>query len=228
LSVALDVNEMCENFQIAVLISGRGSNFKTIRDSAKSYKIAKVFSNKAKAPGLQFAFEANIAAESFPRKEYSCLLDQKNAIYDAIYNLTPDLVVMAGFMQILEADFVKRFHGKIINIHPSLLPAYRGLDTHRRVLEAKEDIHGCTVHFVDTNVDTGPIIAQASCPCFSKDTEDTLATRVLKEEHKLYPWVVNSIAKGWISLQHDRIQYSEDAVNDARQLGFLLNLEDRN
>ncbi|RMG40381.1 MAG: phosphoribosylglycinamide formyltransferase [Candidatus Dadabacteria bacterium] len=215
---------MPSDFNVAVLISGRGSNLEKLINCAEDYTVKAVFSNKVNAPGLEHARKAGISSLGFNRRDYKSLKDFKAAIFDAVRKSRPDLVALAGFMLIVDPEFVEEFYGRLVNIHPSLLPAYPGLDTHRRALEAGERFHGCTVHFVDAGVDTGPIIAQARCPVLPGDTADTLARRVLNLEHKLYPWVVNSIARGNIWLQNNAVEYTPGAVGEARARNFILNL----
>ena len=178
--------------KIAVLISGRGSNLKSLIDNAKNYRIIAVLSDKEDAPGLKYAKKAKIPQFTFSKKEYGHKKEQKKAIFETLQNLKPDYIALAGFMQIVPLYYLEEF--TIINIHPSLLPAYPGLDTHRRVLEAGEKEHGCTVHFVDAGIDTGPIIAQEKVVVLPSDTEESLANRVLEKEHQIYPWVFNNIS----------------------------------
>ena len=204
-----------------VLLSGRGSNFVNLAKKLTAAKIISVFSNKAEAPGLALASELKIPNQAFPRKSYSSVQDQKRAIFEATKKLNPDLVVLAGFMSIIEPEFIAAFPGRIVNIHPALLPEFPGIDTHRRALEAQAKKHGCTVHVVDPGVDTGPIIAQASCQVMPNDSEDTLAQRVLELEHQLFPWVVDQIATGSITISDKGISYSNAAKQSAARLGFI-------
>jgi phosphoribosylglycinamide formyltransferase-1 len=170
---------------IVILISGRGSNMRAIVESG--LPVEAVISNVADAAGLDFARDRGIATEvvghrAFPSRE---AFDAELAA--TIDRRAPDLVVLAGFMRILTEGFVRRYEGRLINIHPSLLPAYPGLHTHRRALEEGVKIHGCSVHFVTPRLDHGPIIIQAAVPVLSGDTEDALAARVLRQEHRIYP-----------------------------------------
>jgi len=213
---------MDKDFGVLVLISGRGSNFKTLRDSAKNYSIIGVLSDKPEAPGLAYGQQADIPCHPFSRKDYKSRKDFKSAIFEKCRQLKPDLIVLAGFMQVIQPDFVEAFYGRIVNIHPSLLPKYRGLDAHARALEAGETTHGCSVHYVDSGVDTGPIIAQASCSCLPHDTEQDLAARVLTYEHQLYPWVVNTVARGEIKLQDRKVCFGSQALAEAQELGFIV------
>ena len=177
---------------IVILISGRGSNMRAIVESG--LEVGAVISNVADAAGLGFARDRGIAAEvvehrAFPSRE---AFDAKLAA--AIDLHAPGIVALAGFMRILTDGFVRRYEGRLINIHPSLLPAYPGLHTHRRALEEGVKIHGCTVHLVTPRLDHGPIIVQAAVPVLPGDTEDALAARVLRQEHRVYP-----LALRWFS-----------------------------
>ena len=213
---------MSDQFKVAVLISGRGSNLKSLIERAQSYKVISVLSDNLEALGLQIAKENGIFAAGFSRSNYSSRKELKRAIFEKVQESGADLVVLAGFMQIVDKEFVDALYGRLINVHPSLLPAYPGLDTHERVIAAREKRHGCTVHFVDSGVDTGPIIAQAQVPVVPLDCEHTLASRVLSFEHLIYPWAVDSIARGDITLDGRKVHYSATAVKQAADNGFLL------
>ena len=170
---------------IVILISGRGSNLRAIVESG--LQVGAVISNVADAAGLDFARDRGIATEvvehrAFPSRE---AFDAELAA--AIERHAPGIVTLAGFMRVLTDGFVRRYEGRLINIHPSLLPAYPGLYTHRRALEDGVKIHGCTVHFVTPRLDHGPIIVQAAVPVLPGDTEGALAARVLRQEHRVYP-----------------------------------------
>jgi phosphoribosylglycinamide formyltransferase 1 len=217
------------NFTVVVLISGRGSNCQSLIRQAEDYSIIGVLSNNVDAPGLKYAREAGIEAIAFGRKTAGSLVQQKQHIYSHIEAVAPSLIVLAGYMQILESDFVERFEGKIVNIHPSLLPRFKGLDTHKRALQAfhqagvsAEAKHGCTVHYVDRGVDSGPIIAQARCRIMPSDGEETLAARVLDLEHRLFPWVVNAIAANDIAYRDRQAIFSPKVIAEAKDNGFLL------
>ena len=178
---------------IVILISGRGSNMRAIVESG--LPVSAVISNVADAAGLGFARDRGIATEvvehrAFPSRE---AFDAELAA--TIDRRAPNIVVLAGFMRILTDGFVRRYEGRLINIHPSLLPAYPGLHTHRRALEEGVKIHGCTVHFVTPRLDHGPIIVQAAVPVLPGDTEDALAARVLRQEHRIYPLALRWFAE---------------------------------
>lgn len=221
--------QSAREFTVVVLISGRGSNCQSLIRQARNYSIVGVVSNNADAPGLAYAREAGIEATAVDRKNARSLAQQKRQIYSHIEALAPGLIVLAGYLQILENDFVERFEGKIVNIHPSLLPRFKGLDTHKRALQAFQQAggaadpeHGCTVHYVDCGIDTGPIIARARCRIIASDTEEPLAARVLALEHRLFPWVVNAIAANDIAYRDRQALYSPKAIEGAKENGFLL------
>jgi len=187
---------------VVVLISGNGSNLQALMDfsSAGNYRISGVISNKPDAFGLTRAEQSNIPTTVVDHREYTNrdLFDQ--ALIQAIDEYQPGLVVLAGFMRILGADFVKRYQGKILNIHPSLLPDYPGTNTHQRVLDAGEKLHGVSVHFVTEELDGGPVIAQESIVIEPSDDAETLATRIHEKEHILYPTVTSWFADGRLRL----------------------------
>jgi len=187
---------------VVVLISENGSNLQALMDfsSAGNYRVSGVISNKPDAYGLQRAKQSNIPTTVVDHKQYASrdLFDQ--ALSQAIDEYEPGLIVLAGFMRILGADFVKRYQGKILNIHPSLLPNYPGTNTHQRVLDAGEKMHGVSVHFVTEELDGGPVIAQESIAIQSIDDAETLAMKIHEKEHVLYPTVVSLFADGRLSL----------------------------
>jgi phosphoribosylglycinamide formyltransferase-1 len=185
-----------------VLISGSGSNLQSLIDNAEKIDldIQAVISNKENAYGLKRAQRANIPTHTlnhtqFPTREK---FDQQLSQVTDQYN--PDIVILAGFMRILTEEFTQRYAGKMLNIHPSLLPKFQGLNTHQRALDAKEGEHGVSVHFVTAKLDGGPIIAQACVPILTNDTVESLAQRVLIEEHKLFPKVVHWFTQGRLKL----------------------------
>ena len=185
--------------KLAVLISGRGSNMEAILAATHEPEypatISIVISDNADAVGIETARKANIEAKAFQRSDYSSRAEHEKAIMQAIDDAGAELICLAGYMRILSAGFADKYQGRLINIHPSLLPKYKGLDTHQRALDAGETEHGCTVHFVNSEMDGGKIIAQAKVPVFKDDTADTLSARVLVEEHKLYSKVIADLAK---------------------------------
>ncbi|MEO1767150.1 phosphoribosylglycinamide formyltransferase [Thiobacter aerophilum] len=185
---------------LVVLISGRGSNLRAILDAGLPARIAAVISNNPGAAGFAFARERNIVTRVVDHRGHARREDFDGALQATIDEYAPDLVVLAGFMRVLTPAFVTHYQGRLINIHPSLLPLFPGLDTHRRALAAGVRIHGCTVHFVTPTVDHGPIIAQAAVPVREDDTPEVLAARVLEQEHRLYPQVIRWFLEGRIHL----------------------------
>lgn len=185
---------------IVILISGRGSNMQALLKAKLPCRIAAVISNRADAEGLGIAKAHGIPTAVVEHRDYPDRDSFDAALARTIDSYHPDFVALAGFMRILTPDFVARYHGKLINIHPSLLPAYGGLDTHARVLRDGVKIHGCTVHFVTPDLDHGPIIIQAAVPVMRDDTEQTLAARVLREEHRIYPQAIRWLCTEQIEL----------------------------
>lgn len=200
--------------RVGILISGRGSNMVSLieaaRDPAYPAEIALVVSNRPGAAGLARSAEHGIETAVLDHKAYP---DRKGFDQDLDRLLRKrgvELVCLAGFMRILTDPFVDAWSGRMLNIHPSLLPSFRGLHTHRQALEAGVRIHGCSVHFVVPELDSGPIIAQAAVPVFPSDTEDTLAARVLHQEHALYPLGLKLVASGAARLSGGRLTFASD------------------
>jgi len=195
--------------RIVILISGRGSNMAAILQAASAEQwpaqVVAVISNQANAAGLATASAAGIAARVVEHVAYPDRAQFDQALSAVIDAYAPDLVVLAGFLRILTPEFVAHYHGRLLNIHPSLLPSFPGLDTHRRALEAGVKVHGATVHFVTPELDHGPIIEQATVPVLDTDTEDTLASRVLEQEHVIYPRTVREFIEGRYALVAGRV-----------------------
>ena len=189
--------------RVAVLISGRGSNMSALIQAAKtpSYpaQIVGVFSNRAAAPGLEVARAEGIATASLAQSKFDSRLAFENALTAILEDWQIDFICMAGFMRILTPEFTTHWQGKAINIHPSLLPAYKGLDTHARAIADGMSEAGCTVHFVTPDLDDGPAIIQARVPIHPGDTPETLAARVLVQEHRLYPEALRMLASGEVT-----------------------------
>ena len=182
---------------IVILVSGRGSNMQAIIDAAiPGARIAAVISNRPDAGGLAYAAGRGIDTAVVDHKAYPDRAAFDDALAGCIDRFAPDLVVLAGFMRVLTDDFVRRYEGRLINIHPSLLPSFPGLHTHRRALEAGVRVHGATVHFVTPTLDCGPIIVQAVVPVLPCDDEASLAARVLMQEHRIYPQAVRWFVDG--------------------------------
>lgn len=195
--------------RLAVLISGRGSNLKAILDAIAAGRLAArvvlVLSNRPGAAGLDLAATAGLTTALVDHRQYPDRPAFEQALVTALDAAEADLLVLAGFMRVLTADFVRRYRGRLINIHPSLLPAFAGLDTHARALAAGVTEHGASVHFVTAAVDGGPLIAQTRVPVRGDDTPDTLAARVLQVEHWLYPQVISWYAAGRLALDGDAV-----------------------
>lgn len=188
---------------IVILISGRGSNMQAIVEAKLPVKIAAVISNKPDASGLRYAQSKGIATRVVDHRGFASRDTFDAVLMQTIDALKPDLVVLAGFMRILTADFVNHYLGRLINIHPSLLPAFPGLATHEQALNAGVRVHGCTVHFVTPEVDHGPIVAQAEVAVTPGDTPATLAARVLEQEHRIYPQAIRWFAEDRLHLSPD-------------------------
>ncbi|WP_427977024.1 phosphoribosylglycinamide formyltransferase [Agarivorans sp.] len=193
---------------IVVLISGSGTNLQAIIDACKEGRInasiSAVISNKADAYGLERAQQAAINTVFINPKDYADRESYDLALADEIEQQQADLIVMAGFMRILSPAFVERFKGKMLNIHPSLLPKYQGLNTHQRAIDANDDEHGCSVHFVTAELDGGPVVLQAKVPIFEEDSTEELAARVQAQEHAIYPLVVSWFIEQRLEMKADR------------------------
>jgi phosphoribosylglycinamide formyltransferase-1 len=190
--------------KVVVLISGSGSNLQALIDSISTGEnpasIAAVISNRSDAYGLQRAQAAGISTQVLDHKAFSDRESFDRALVAAIDTFDPQLVVLAGFMRILSADFVRHYHGRLLNIHPSLLPKYKGLHTHQRAIADGEAEHGCSVHFVTEELDGGPLVVQAVVPIVPGDTAEHLAQRVHVQEHRIYPLAVRWFAEGRVCL----------------------------
>ena len=210
--------------RIVVLVSGSGSNLQALIDAVAEGRIrgriAAVLSNNPQAYGLERARRAGIPAEVVDHRDFSSREDFDRALAEHIDRYRPDLVILAGFMRILTPEFVRHYQGRMLNIHPSLLPKYRGLDTHARAIAAGDREHGVSVHFVTPELDGGPVIAQARVPVLPDDTPETLAARVLQREHRLYPLVTSWYTEGRLALDDDRVLF------DGRPLDAPLQLDE--
>jgi phosphoribosylglycinamide formyltransferase-1 len=189
--------------RIVILISGRGSNMEALINADIPAAVTAVISNTPDAAGLVTARQRGVTSTVIDHRTFSDRPGFDAALAREIDAHQPDLVVLAGFMRVLTGTFVDRYRGRMLNIHPSLLPAFPGLDTHRRALAAGVRIHGCTVHFVTAAVDHGPIVIQAAVPVLPHDTEAGLAARVLREEHRIYPQAVRWFCEGRLTLEAD-------------------------
>ena len=195
--------------RVAVLVSGRGSNMVALHEASQDpdypAEIVGVASDRSDAAALGIATERGLAAKVVGRKDFADKVAHEAALVRTLEGWAPDYVCLAGYMRILSADFLGRWPGPVLNIHPSLLPSFPGLDTHRRALDGGVRIHGCTVHFVTPGVDEGPIVAQAAVPVLADDDEEALSRRVLREEHRLYPQALADVASGAARLVGGRV-----------------------
>ncbi|MGS1093059.1 phosphoribosylglycinamide formyltransferase [Aquamicrobium terrae] len=195
-----------------VLISGRGSNMTALieaaSDPAYPAEIVGVISDKADAHGLRVAAARGIPTHTIARSDHASKADHDKAIDAALAGFKADIVALAGYMRLLTTSFVEKWSGRMINIHPALLPAFKGLDTHKRALEAGIKVHGCTVHFVTPEMDDGPIIAQAAVPVLVGDDEATLAARVLKAEHPLYVLALKLLAENKVTMAGGKVRFA--------------------
>ncbi|MBC3240392.1 phosphoribosylglycinamide formyltransferase [Pseudomonas lurida] len=195
---------MSQTCNVVVLLSGTGSNLQALIDSTRTgdnpVRIAAVISNRSDAYGLQRARDAGIDTRSLDHKAFDGREAFDSALIELIDAFKPQLVVLAGFMRILSADFVRHYEGRLLNIHPSLLPKYKGMHTHQRALDAGDSEHGCSVHFVTEELDGGPLVVQAVVPVESDDSAQSLAQRVHAQEHRIYPLAVRWFAEGRLIL----------------------------
>jgi len=210
---------MSKRKRVAILISGRGSNMESLIKAAKKSgypaEIALVISNRPDARGLAIAQDFGIATCTIDHKQHATRENFDTALNDQLKSAKIDLVACAGFMRIMTAGFVEDWRDRMINIHPSLLPSYKGLHTHERALADGVKIHGCTVHFVRHDVDAGPIIAQAAVSVLDGDDAETLSARVLSAEHQLYPHALALVASGRAQVQGERVSISGDLAQSA-------------
>jgi phosphoribosylglycinamide formyltransferase-1 len=192
--------------KLVILISGRGSNMEAIiRAQIPGAEVSAVIANRPDAEGLAFAVDQGIVTQVVDHKAYPSREAFDAALADAIDAHRPDLVVLAGFMRVLTDAFVTRYAGRLFNIHPSLLPSFPGLHTHRKALEAGVRVHGATVHFVTPTLDCGPVVIQATVPVLPGDDEAALARRVLEQEHRIYPQAVRWFVEGRLTLTDGRV-----------------------
>jgi phosphoribosylglycinamide formyltransferase-1 len=201
--------------RVVVLLSGRGSNFQAIAEAQLPIEIVAVISNRPHAAGLDTARARGLTAVAQDHTVHSDREAFDVLLADEIERHQPDLVVLAGYMRILSAAFIARFEGRLLNIHPSLLPMFPGLKTHERALAEGVKIHGCTVHFVTADLDHGPIVIQAAVPVRVDDTPDTLAARVLAQEHRIYPQAVRWFAEGRLEINQGRVNLKGDPASQS-------------
>lgn len=201
--------------RVVVLLSGRGSNLRAIVEAGLPIDIAAVVSNRPQAPGLAYARSQGIPAVALDHTQHPDRTAFDVLLADEIGRHQPDLVVLAGYMRILGPAFIARFEGRLLNIHPSLLPMFPGLKTHERALAEGVKIHGCTVHFVTTDLDHGPIVVQAAVPVRADDTADALAARVLAQEHRIYPEAIRWFAEGRLVNVDGRVNLKDDLASQS-------------
>ena len=203
------------HYHIVVLISGGGTNLQALIDASKSsnYKISAVISNKPGAFGLQRAKRSNIPSLTIDHQSFDSRGNFDQALGDAIEEIDPNLIVLAGFMRVLGTDFVNRFEGRVLNIHPSLLPKHPGINTHQRAIDAGDKEHGVSVHFVTADLDGGPVIVQESVPILKNDTREALAARVLEKEHIVYPKVVSWFASGRLHMKAGKVILDHEEIS---------------
>ena len=200
---------------LVILISGRGSNMEALIEAKLPGRIAAVISNRPNASGLEIARRHGLETIVLDQLSYSGREAFDDALAQTIDAYKPDLIALAGFMRLLGDNFANRYQGKLINVHPSLLPAFPGLHTHRRALQEGVKIHGCTVHFVTAQMDCGPIIIQAAVQVLPDDTEQTLAARVLQQEHRIYPEAVGWFMEGRLKIAGSAVDVSNAVFDDS-------------
>lgn len=208
--------------RLVVLISGRGSNLQAILDQAASgelpVEVAAVISNRPGVQGLERAQRAGVPTLELDHQPYADRPAFEAALIERIDQYQPDLVILAGFMRVLTAGFTEHYRGRLFNIHPSLLPKFRGLHTHERAIAAGEDEHGASIHFVTAELDGGPVIVQARVPVLSGDDPDILAARVLEQEHRLYPQAIRWFAEGRLQLMGEQVCFDGAVLEQPLQL----------
>lgn len=218
----LDWESVMGKLKVGILISGRGSNMAALveaaRDPAFPAEVCCVLSNRPDAKGLEFARERGIPAAVIDHKAYTSKAEFEEAVTTTLLDHGVDFVCLAGFMRIVSPAFIERWHNRLINIHPSLLPSYKGLHTHERALADGVKLTGCTVHFVRAEMDVGPIVAQAAVPVLTGDTPESLAARLLTAEHRLYPLALRLIAEGKAKVNGEIVDISPDAADETARL----------
>ena len=211
-----------QKIRLVVLISGRGSNLQAILDQAVSgelpVEVAAVVSNRPSVHGLERARQAGVPALELDHKNFADRPEFEAALIETIDRRQPDLVVLAGFMRVLTAGFTEHYRGRLLNIHPSLLPKFRGLHTHERAIAAGETEHGASIHFVTAELDGGPVIVQARVPVLPGDDPDALAARVLEQEHRLYPLAIRWFAEQRLRLKGEQVWFDGQSLVEPLRL----------
>jgi phosphoribosylglycinamide formyltransferase-1 len=201
---------------IVILISGRGSNMRAVIEAAEHHQwpaqVVAVISNRPDAEGLAYAASKCIPTAVVESKKFGSREQFDVALQDEIDRFDPQLVVLAGFMRILTPKLVQHYEGRMLNVHPSLLPSFKGLSTHRQALEAGVKLHGATVHFVTADLDHGPIIAQVAVAVLADDNEVTLSQRVLEQEHQIYPTAIGWFVAGRLTIEHGKVSLRDDPI----------------
>ncbi|MDQ0133524.1 phosphoribosylglycinamide formyltransferase-1 [Neorhizobium galegae] len=214
--------ETARRKRVAVFISGGGSNMLALADACVApdfpAEIVAVFSDKPSAGGIEKAQARGIKTFVFERKGFAGKAEHEAAILAALDEVQPDILCLAGYMRLFSAEFISRYEGRILNIHPALLPLFPGLHTHERAIEAGVKIAGCTVHFVTEGMDEGPIVAQGAVPVLADDTPETLAGRVLTVEHRLYPLALKLLAEGRVRMESGKAVFEGPPADDAARL----------
>jgi phosphoribosylglycinamide formyltransferase-1 len=217
-----DATTSIEKKRVAVFVSGGGSNMVSLADACAApdfpAEIVAVISDKPTAGGLARAQGRGIPTFVFERKAYPGKAEHEAAILEALADIRPDIICLAGYMRLISGEFIRAYEGRMLNIHPSLLPLFPGLHTHQRALNAGMKIAGCTVHFVTEGMDEGPIVAQAAVPVIDTDTEETLAGRVLTVEHRLYPLALRLLAEGKVRMDGGRSAFENLSTGDGGRL----------
>jgi len=208
--------------RVAILISGRGSNMMALVEAARAAdypaEVVTIISSRLEAPGLSWARAQGLPAAAIDHKAFASREAFDEAIHAALTEARADLVALAGFMRIQSAGFVRRWQGRQLNIHPSILPLFKGLNAHKQALDAGVKISGCTVHFVTEETDSGPIVAQAAVPVLDADTPETLAARILLAEHRLYPHALALVASGRATIEGGRVIIAKAPVREQDRL----------
>lgn len=216
---------MNKKIRVVVLISGRGSNLQAILDSVARgelpVEICAVISNRPNAPGLERARQAGIPAVTLDHRAFADRERFDKALQELIDSYHPDLLVMAGFMRLLTPDFIEHYQGRMLNIHPSLLPKFPGLHTHERAIAAKEREHGASIHFVTLEMDAGPVILQGRVPVLPEDDPETLAARVLEQEHRIYPLAIRWFAEKRLKMEGHRAYFDDQPLGTPKLLETL-------
>lgn len=217
---------MLNKTKVVVLISGSGTNLQTLIDQSKDgtlpIEIVSVISNVPDAYGLLRAYKAGIPTEIINNKDFPDRSSYDQKLLESIDNYQPDLVVLAGFLRILSTDFVNHYLGRMLNVHPSLLPKYRGLNTHQRALDSNESVHGVSIHFVTPELDGGPVIIQSEVPVLPTDTPETLKQRVQKQEHIIYPIAISWFALKRLKLNNNQLEYDGKILEQPILLDSLM------